>query len=66
MKAQHNQHHVNLKLNVNVFHAHKVDHKDLSEFLNSNKIIELDIDYLNDELIVDDSFYGSLRFLKIH
>jgi hypothetical protein len=46
--------------------AWNVNREEMTEFLNSNKIIELDIDHLNDELMVDDSFYGSLKSLKIH
>lgn len=51
-----------LKVNVN---AWKINHEDLNEFLNSNKIIELIIDGLQQEIMLHDYFYEKLRYLKI-
>ncbi len=64
IKAQQQQHHVRLLFKVKVY-ALSVDHEELTKFLNSNHIIDLDISYLNKQLLVDDSFYQSLRSLKL-
>jgi hypothetical protein len=43
-----------------------IKNQDLTEFLNSNNIIELDLHYIRDKLILSDYYYKSLRSLKIY
>ena len=42
-----------------------INREEMTEFLNTNKIIEFAIYRLEEKLMADDSFYGSLRSLKI-
>jgi hypothetical protein len=45
--------------------AYKIDHEQLSEFLNSNTIIELKVRGLSQTLTLNDSLYQSIRCLHI-
>ena len=46
-------------------YAEDVDHEILTEFINSNCIIDLDINKLNKQLLLNETAYKSIRSLKI-
>ena len=62
VKAHQHQHHVKLQFKVRAW----ANFKDLSEFINSIHIIEINLEGIDATLKVRDSFYKSLRSLKIY
>jgi hypothetical protein len=45
--------------------ADEINHEELTEFLNTNNIVDLEIRDLSEKLILNDGFYKNLRFLTI-
>ena len=45
--------------------ADEINHEELTEFLNTNNIVDLEIRDLSEKLILNDDFYKTLRFLMI-
>lgn len=45
--------------------ADEINHEELTEFLNTNNIVDLEIRDLSEKLFLNDGFYKTLRFLMI-
>ncbi len=64
IKDHQQEHQVKLSLKVRIY-VHSFSNKEVTEFLNSNKIIELEIFDDSEEILLSDFYYKSLRCLKL-
>ena len=64
IKDHQKEHQVKLYLKLFI-NTSGISNKEVTEFLNSNKIIELEIFYNREEILLSDFYYKSLRCLKL-